>query len=104
LPGNTGFAEAILFSWLFDPDVFWIFEGQERHEIGVVHNESLGRALDQIALPSVGGDDVTNGIWHAAFQRQSDSGKGVAQSFPALTLPRFSVRTDFVFQQLANVR
>ena len=85
-------------------NVFRILERQERHEVGVVHDVGFGGALHQVALSRVGRDDVADGVGHAAFQRQRDSGKRMAQRLSALALPALAVRAQFVFQQLAHIR
>src|ERR1039458_8957856 len=81
-----------------------ILERQKRHKIGVMHNERFGRALHQIALGRVRGDDVAHCVRHAALHRQRDSSKRMPQCFSALALPALPVRTDLILQQLADVR
>jgi len=69
----------------------------------MVDDKSLGRALDQIAFGCVGRDDVANVVRYAAFERQRNSRKRMAQGFAALALAALAVGADFVFQELAHV-
>src|ERR1019366_7338606 len=101
--GEIGFGSDKVHSLRFHLDIFRILEGQERHEVGVVHDESLGGSLNQIALRGVGGDDVTNRVGHTAFESEGDAGEGMAQSLAAFALAALAVGTDFVLQQLAHV-
>src|SRR5437868_3724445 len=62
----------------FHFDVLWILERQERHKIRVMHYVCLCRALHQIALRRVCGNNVAYGVGYAAFQCECDAGKGMA--------------------------
>ena len=70
----------------------------------MMHDEGFRSPLDQVALGGMRCDDVANGIGHATFECQRDSGKGMAQGFATLRLPALAVGTEFVLQQLADVR
>src|SRR5262249_22439198 len=80
-----------------------IFEWQKRHEVGVMHDERFGRALYQIALSGMSGNDVTNGVKHSAFQRESNAYKRMPQRLSALTLTAFAVRPKLILEQFANI-
>src|SRR5579864_276456 len=67
------------FSLCFHLDVLGILEGQEGHEVSVMHDESLGGALDQVALGGVRGNDVADRVWNSALQRQCNSGERMPQ-------------------------
>src|SRR6266496_3173495 len=72
-------------------DVFRILEGKKCHEVGVMHDESFGGALDQITFGGMGCDDVANGVGDAAFEGERDAGKGMSQGFAAFALAGFAV-------------
>src|SRR5690348_6327054 len=59
-------------------DILRILKRQKRHKVCVMHNVCFCRALHQIALGGVGGNNVAYGVGDAAFQCECDSGKGMA--------------------------
>src|SRR5580765_1071457 len=87
----------------FHLNVFRILERQERHEVGVMHDEGFSGALHQVALSGMGCDDVAHRIWNPAFERQGNSRERMPESFTALALTALAIWAKFVFQQLADI-
>jgi len=69
----------------------------------MMHDECLGRALHQIALSRMCGNNVADLIGDAAFECQRHARKRMPQGLAALTLPALPVGTDFVLEQFADV-
>src|SRR6266536_3385507 len=76
--GEIGLGADTGSSLCIELDIFRILEGQERHEIGVMHDERFGGSPHQVPFGSVGGDDVADGVGNAAFESQRDSGERMA--------------------------
>jgi len=68
-----------------------------------MHEKGFRGSFDQVAFCGMGRNDVADRIWNSAFERQRNTRERMSQSFPALTLPAFAIRPQFLFQQLANV-
>jgi hypothetical protein len=62
----------------FHPDILRVLERQKRHEVSVMHDESLRGALNEVAFGGVRRDDMAHGVGNAALHRQGYAGEGMS--------------------------
>src|SRR5579862_3785 len=74
------------------------------HKVGVVHDPCLCGTLHEMPLGRMRCNDVADFVRYAALQGQSHSRKGMSQRLTSSALSALSIRTQFVLQQLPNVR
>src|SRR6266571_7019877 len=79
------------------------FSDVEVHEVGVMENNRLDRALDLVALVTVRGDDVQHFAGNAVLVSERDAGEWVPHLLAKCALNHFARRILIKLERLAHI-